>query len=365
MNNEEIQYATGCLLAPAPLYIASVESLLGDVALPDNFIVPYYRKYFVDENGNYLDPSDPRWGFGFPIKNQRAIPSCVGESTSYAKAADEGQEMSGRDAYRLAKRKDGSTDPTSWGTTIWAAIDAQIDTGIASTISVPDTSDESVAAYVSLDDVDTVVENDRAGNKALRGYIVDRALLLQTIFQTEKPVVTSTMWWDGDHDLKPGGLLPAPAGNQQGGHAVCWIGFITVGGRKLAVVPNSWSAAWGNLRGFFLVDVADANVMNRFGTGYVSVDIAADLADVLTKYDKKNVQVAGDARIYHIEGGKAHHFANEIVFWAFGFLFGQDVVSISADELAAVPIGDDMDITKAPARTTELVRQIRQFYGKL
>ncbi len=357
----DIQFTTGCRIEPPSPSMAPLGAVLGlDAAgVPDQFIVPYYRDLFDADFKRIKTPVA-----GKPIKNQRAIPSCVGESTSYQKAASEGVEMSGRDAYRGAKTKENPIDLLSWGTGFWQALDFQVESGIATVKIVPDASERPLAEYVSMDDVTPAVVADRAEHKTKRAYYVDRTEIEATLWTTKLPVVTSCRWFSGDNQM-PNAIMLGPSGTDVGGHAFCIIGIVRrivvgLGNVRCFAVLNSWSEYWGD-EGVFYIPLTSAG-FNRLGNGYVSVDIDSDLADVLAKYDGKIVKVQDDPRIWKITGGKKRHIPNERVFFPLGYLFG-DEQDITAGALALMPEGDPITTAEADPRMTERFRQIAQFYG--
>lgn len=353
----EIRFTTGCRIEPDPLgmaHLSAVQPLEAATDAPDEFIVPYYRELYDASFKRVKVPV-----IGKPIKNQRGIPSCVGESTAYQKAATENEEMSGRDAYRLAKRKEQPIDLLSWGTSIWCAMDAQIDTGVATERIVPDSSNSPLEAYVSVNDVTPEVVADRAKHKSLRAYFVNRNEIVSTLWSTQLPVVTSSRWYSGDNYMA-GGIMRGSSGEDVGGHAFCVIGVVRrmvdgVSTRCLAVL-NSWSEAWGDL-GCFYIPLNSS--LTRLGNGYVSVDIETSLADVLARYNGKLVKAAGDADCYKIENGMKRLIPDEKVWFSMGFQFG-DEMDITASDLDLVPEGTPVNILEAPARSRELVRQIFQ-----
>ena len=336
--------------------LATVQSL-SVVDVPDEFIVPYYRELF-DERFIRRQQSVT----GKPIKNQRGVPSCVGESTAYAKAADEKVEISGRDGYRLAKRKENPIDLLSWGTSIWCALDAQMDTGVASEKAVPDISDKPLSVYVGIGDVTDAVVADRAKHKTSRTYYVPRTEMVSTLWKTQRPIVTSCRWYSGDNFMA-GGIMIGASGNDVGGHAFCAIGVVRrnvdgISTRCLAVL-NSWSEAWGD-GGVFYIPLN--STFNRLGNGYISVDIGGSLADILAKYDGRLVKVYGDPKIWKIENGSKRHIPSEREFFSFGFIFG-DEIDITTDELDLIPTGLPMATIEADPKMAERFRQIAQFFG--
>lgn len=342
----------GLINEPPSASTASVEVLLGaEGPLPEQFIVPAFRPWF-DDQFNVIQEK-------VAIKDQGSKPSCVGQSTAYQKGAAEGVEMSARDIYRRAKRLDGTGDPLSYGTSLAAGQDAVV-LGAAEERLVPEIASMNLGQYVSIEDVSQEVANNRSERKGETYYFVPRTVLQATLFSTELPVVTSCSWHQGDNAIGADGMMGMASGNVIAGHAFVCIGWVKRQGAPCLVMVNSWGKFWGH-HGLFFVPLKD--VINRLGNGYVGVDVKPKLADILKKYSGLNVKVPTDPRVYRIAGGVKRHYADEIVFWAHGNLFGHDVFDISKADLALVPKGPPMDINEAPYRTRELVRQIRQFYG--
>lgn len=353
--SKDMQRPTGCRLEPPAPGLPHVRQILGDpgsVVIPDQFIISAYRHAF-DADFNPVPNA-------VHIKDQGQHPSCVGQAVSRQKEAMEGMEMSARDVYRLAKHADG-TDPLSWGTSISVAQSVLEKTGVAEESIVPEPpSEQPLADYVSLADVTQAITDNRATHKAKSDYAVPRNLIEQTLFQTDMPVVTSCEWYSADNDM-PNAVMHMPTGTDVGGHAFCICGVVRRPVGRCLVVFQSWGPDWGD-HGFFYIPLAD--VINRLGNGYVSVDIAMDLAQVLAKYSGMNVKLENASGIYKVDNGTLRHYPDEITWWAMGNLFGFDTHNILPAELILIPVGKDMSIDEAPWRTRELVRQIRQFYGK-
>lgn len=347
-------FETGCILVPPSADNPQIEDILGAVGeLPEQYIVPYYRSWF-DADFKVI-PVNVR------IKNQGQRPSCVGQAVAYQKEAQERIPMSARDIYRQAKQMDGSGDPLSWGTTIQAAQDVLIAHGSATEAVVPELPlNQSTATYVGLGDVTTGTILSRVAHKAKRTYAVGRNVFKQTLFETQLPFVTSTMWYTGDNMLGADGIMIMPAGAMIGGHAFICIGWIVRDGKEYLVMINSWSKEWGH-HGLFFMSTAD--VINRLTPGYITVDLPPNLIDILEQFNGRNVQVKNNPRIYKIENGKKRWYPNELVWWAFKNLFGFEIYTITQEELDVVPVGLDMDIADAPWEGRELIRQIRAYYN--
>lgn len=341
----------------------NIEEVLGNAPLPKGFVAKGYRDAIkVDIDGNISIIAGK-----VKIKNQYARPSCVGQATASQKGAKEGKEISARDVYRQAKRRDGSADPTSWGTTLWAGQDALV-AGCSDEALTPELpADKGTAEYVALDGITPEVEASRKANRAKSAYIVARDLIRATLHQTELPVVTGCMWHIGDNAIGHDGVavMGMPQGASAGGHAFAAVAFGKWLGVDVIVMQNSWGAAWGR-SGFFFVPLADA--FHRLYSGYVSVDIDEDLAELLAQYRNKDVQVpradGSGHDLYRCELGGLRHYPNEIVWWAHGKLFDIDVHDMPRNHFDAIPKIAPMSIDDAPFKTRELVRQVRQHYGQ-
>lgn len=353
MPDSPFEFATGAILEPPSHEDYQVEAVLAaGVELPRQFIIPAYRHWF-DVDFNVL----PKQVSG--VYNQKRLPSCVAQATARLKSVQEGMDASPRDIYRIAKQIDGLNDPLGFGTTLAAGQEALVK-GAATSDVVPENADLSLAEYISTGDVTETVVHDREANRGKSYYFVTRDLIKQTAYQTHNPVVTSCQWYDTDNGIGADGMMEMPAGRNVGGHAFACIGWVLRGGRECLVMVNSWSEDWGCSGMFF---VPTDGVINRLGNGYVAVDIPKDVGKLLQKYNGKNVMAKGSPALWRIDGGKRRHYPDEIVWWAFGNLFGVNVYDIRPDELESIPEGEPMSIDGAPFATRELVRQIRQHYG--
>lgn len=363
---EDHAYQTGCRLTPPPSKMRSIEPLLGAATLPKGFAVSAYKAALsFDANGEVTVTRGK-----VKIKQQWGRPSCVGQSTAAQKGAQEGKEISARDTYRQAKRLDGSGDPESWGTSLWAGQDALVQ-GCADEALVPElAAAASTKEYVSLADVTPQVEASREENRsAPTPYTVPRTLIAQTLLEIDIPVVTSLPWYANDNLIGHDGrnIMGLPTGGDPQGHAIAIVGKGFRFGIECLIAVNSWGEGWGCF-GFFFIPLVD--VINRLGNGYVTVDIKPELAELLARYNGKDVfvRVVRDGKeaqdLYRCELGVLRHYPNELVWWAHGKLFGYDTEEIRSAEFAAMPKGADMRIEDAPFKSRELVRQIRGFYGQ-
>jgi len=351
---------TGCVIGPDDTRDYPASILLGSEGnLPSAYIVPAFLHVF---NSFYKPIKSEAMKV---IRNQGGLPTCVGESTALQKQTQEGVKMSSKDCYRQAKRLDGSGDPLSWGTTLNAGQDAVVD-GIATEAVVPFDRGEGMESLVSLDDVDEGTLRSREEHKGKSYFRVERNDFERVIYGTRTPIVTALQWYPSDHNIGPDGVMKWPTGSNPRGHAVTMAGWFTRdSGTLRRIFANSHGVEWGD-NGFFYVD---DDMINRFTSGRLAVDMPHDLAKLLVKWNEKNVKCASSPDIYRIQYGVRRKYENEIVFWSFGNLFvGGDaqtmVYDIPEDELYAIPEGIPMDIKDAPFRYKELVREIRQHYNQ-
>lgn len=350
------EYPLGLRMEPSKHKDYSVEAILGaDQELPEQYIVDYYRGWFDDD----FNVIPEKVG---PVRNQGAIDSCVGQASAVQKSAHEGDEMSARDSWRQAKRADGYP-LSAYGTTLVAGQDSLVK-GIATEKTVHEDHTGGRSKYMSVDDVNEQVREEREEHAGKSFYFVGRDRFKQTIFQTKQPIVTGCRWTRNDNNIGRNGADPrmkTPVSDQVGGHAFACIGWIVYEGQECLVMVNSWSRNWG-WHGMFLVPTNQVTM--RLYMGYVHVDLPQDLGKLLQQYNGKDVSVPGKPEIYRIQNGKKHHYEDEIVWWSFGNLFHYKIYDITEENLNIIPDGGKMDIEDAPFETRELVRQIRGFYGK-
>jgi len=123
---------------------------------------------------------------------------------------------------------------------------------------------------------------------------------------------------------------------------------------------NSFNANWGANGIFF---APNDGTINRFGNGFIILDVPENISAIIAKFEGKDFLVTGTPDHYRLEGGKARKYRDEIVFWCAGRLFGVDIFEMTPDEFEAVPKGPEVTIEETPFKTRELVRQIRQSVG--
>ena len=358
----------GFLDVPPPASARSIQPLLSAAsagALPDQYIVPAFRHWFDDqfrpipENVNTLKDG------AVMNRDQGQIDACVGFAFALQKSSHEGMPISPKDVWALTKELDSQRGYTKsgYGATAWSGADA-IAAGVASEAIVPSSvAGKTREQYMEVSTASEVVA-DREKHKGKTPYFVGRDLIKRTLIDTGHPVATSCQWFEADNEIGRNGSAPfmtMPTGENRGGHMFGIIGWLRYGGVEGYVVPNSWSKAWG-WNGMFLIPTENG-VTGRLGNGYVHVDKDDNIAELLHRFDQKNVRLVGTPDLYRCELGVMRKWPNEIVWWSHGNLFGFDTFDITPDELAAIPAGPEMKIEDAPAKTRELVRQIRQSVG--
>lgn len=358
--SDELPRFPGCQLAPEGLGAVQGDGALDmGLELPEQFIVSAWRECF-DENFNPIPLKiEPR------ILNQGAIDSCVGHGTSVQKSAQEGVVISPRDIFRLAKRQQGEV-LSEFGTTLAAGQDALVETGAAERSLVPDDPAMGREAYLT-DDAGADVKTNRAMHKSRKPLWFQRTQFMRAMFQFDLPIVTSSPWYPEDNNMGPGAVMRMPLSLSWVGHCFACIGWInrtrpdgTVG--RCMVMVNSFGPRWG-YSGLFFVPTDGTEA--RLRSGAITVDDDNSLVAVLVQFNGRDVKVMGTPDHWRIENGMCRKWPDEITWWAFGNLFGHDTYEITPEQLAVVPVGRPMSIDDAPFKTRELVRQVRQYYGKL
>lgn len=373
MTMEERDYENmripGCRLEPDPLGAADLTPFLGEPAdLPEQYIVPLIGHWF---DVRFRPIPEKVWTMpdGSPlVVNQEWLDRCVGEAYALQKTSHEGVQISAKDAWAVTKEIDAERGhpKEAYGASAWAGADALI-RGVASERLVPSgVGNMTRAQHLDQSWVNDAVRSERRKYAGERAYYVPRTEIRQALFKTGHPVATSCRWFTGDNDIGRGGRSPFmgwPSGNDVGGHMFATAGWLVWDGVPSLLCLNSWGKHWG-WHGMFLIPLE--GVMNRLGNGYVHIDKQdASLADLLARYDGKDVSLVGTPHLYRCELGVLRRYPDEIVWWAHGKLFGFDTHDIAPEDFARIPKGPDMRIEDAPAKSRELVRQIRQMYGQL
>lgn len=358
------EFSLGLIDTPPPVHAVDVTPALGGaVDLPENFIVPMFRHWFdaqwnpVPEKVNTLPSGESA------ERNQQWLDRCVGEGFALQKSSHEGVFISAKDTWAITKEIDEKSGhpKSAFGATAWSGAEA-IKRGAASEKTIPSnvtgTRDENMdQAWVN-----DQVKQEREVFSGSTPYFVPRNEILKTLFVTTHPVTTSCQWHTRDNDIGRNGNSPMmtfPEGDNVGGHMFAIIGWIKFNGVRCRVVANSWGKNWG-WHGMFLIP---DDVEGRLGNGYVHVDKKQEtLMELLARYDGKNVKRLGKPDHYRCELGVLRKYPDEIVWWAHGNVFGWNVYDIPDDHFNVIPKGDPMKIEDGKNR--ELVRQIRQFYGK-
>lgn len=330
--------------------LPQVAGFLG--AFPAQYIVRSHRGYF-DANFQEIGPKLQ------PVITDQDHDDCVGHGCHVLKSAQEGVKVSPRDGWRLGKRLDGYP-LDSFGTTIFAVLDAYVAEGVAEERLVPSKTGMTRAQYLSLADETPEIIANRKRHKGLQPYFVPRTRAQELLLSTDLPTVTSCLWYPQDNAIGADGLMRMPMTGSGTGHCVACIGWVLrlVGGvlETCFVMVNSFGPGWGRF-GLFYVPMKD--VINRFGNFYTILDEETNPTLLKAKYDGKNVIVAGRPEHWKIEGGKRRQYRNEIEWWSHGNLFGIDIFELVPNELDVFEVGAPMGL----GPKAELIRQLRQHYG--
>lgn len=269
------------------------------------------------------------------IKNQEAFNTCVWNSATAQKEAQEGVPLSVK-YFVAAARKKGLL----WGNGYAYLRSAQqllCDTGVCEEAMLPDVK-TSWDSYSDPAQVTYDRSINAAAHRSTRYFLVKTKDDFLKALDDGYSIQTGLTWFTGyrKENLAGDFTLKIGSGSAIGGHAVRCIGYnITKGTLKF---QNSFGPDWGD-RGCFYVKMSD---WFRMGSaGYVTVDI--DNSQIIASYNGKDVKGDGPA-IYRIEGGKKRVYPNEATFYKYGGKFGANKtwVAISNSLLNSIPVGDPM-----------------------
>ena len=308
------KYTTGCIPDLPDDRDFIVSNILEEgIELPDNFIVPYYRDWF-DNNFNVISDK-------VQIKFQDGLGTCVSQSTTRQKEAQEKIELSARDLHVYCKAHDGLS--YTEGTYLRVAQQGLVKVGVCEEKLYPEVHRPDVTFKEYIDE-SLVPENaryNRLQHKSKSYFTVNGFNEIRnTLYQTSFPVNTSSNWYKGDNNMSPDFKMKAPSGKNVGGHAYCIIGWKKINSVIHLIIVNSWGNGWGD-NGLFYID--DMITTTRLNNGFVTVDIENDLAKILQKYGNKIVKTIDSSNVYLISGGKKKLFPDEFTFWSNGYNFNE------------------------------------------
>lgn len=284
----------GCILEPPDARDYLYDDIAGGIELPKNFVLDAEHVY------------------------QNGIDSCVGHAVSAAKSVQEGEKLSPRYQWHLAKKEQGYK---GWGTSVSLCLKQLVANG-----ALPfGTFNEDVVGvdredYMRLEVSEALQElaqKYRAKSYWRAGWgTTNLEMVKQAIYEQKVPLVTSMQWYR-EYDKPIKGFLPEPK-TPSYGHAFILKGWKTDSkGREYFVFQNSWRDTWGDKGDFYIyVDELDKY---RLGSYYAITDIESDKAKILATYKGKLIKNADSPKVYYVGKGVIGWIKNEPSFY-----FGRD-----------------------------------------
>lgn len=302
-----------------------------DVPLPDQYIVPFYRHWF-DKDFKPI-PTEIAKG----IKQQWGRGSCVSQTASGQKAAQENKKLSARFHHAYCKKIDGLPGE---GTYLRTGQQVDVDYGISEEDKYPEPGPEmSYQEYINVDLIPADVRKNAEGHKSQSYWSVTRdfSAYMQALYQMETPIMSGSPWYESDNKTK--GLWQAPSGRNVGGHAFQVIGWVRRNNQQVLVVPNSWGPYWGE-NGLFYIP---QDLMNRLYQAWMTVDVPSDVAKIIAKYAGKNIKAEDKPDIFYVSEGEKHKYPDELVWWSNGNMFAGGFVIATQEEINLIPAGKDVE----------------------
>lgn len=204
--------------------------------------------------GEIPETADP---FGIiPVNDQGPRNSCTGNATDKVLEFDEWLQtgnvvnLSARFSYLAARIVDGSNQGPDAG--------ASISGTALATQRMGTVLEQDFPYWKNGERFDPTIPDallQRAKDHRVRSAtrIASVAQMIDFIGSGQGGVVFGVVWTDTLANFSGGGILARDRGNAVGGHAICCIGYKTVGGVKYPRMWNSHSERWGD-RGTALVD---------------------------------------------------------------------------------------------------------------
>src|SRR3990167_913465 len=271
------------------------------------------------------------------IKDQGLTNTCVFQSATVQKEADEGVPLSARFLVTQAKKKGRITGNGFSSLRLGQQTLLEVGTCRQEMLTEDEQnwdaySDPSKLSYCAE------LDADQRKNKSF-AQVVTKDDWLHALENNR--IIHTGMPWRSSYN-RNGGLtspyiLTLGKGIPLGGHAFVCTGFDL--NKNLYKFQNSYSESYGD-KGNFYVYIND---WHRSGyVGYVSVD--ADVLNPSAKfYEGKDVKSANDPKIYRIVEGKKRHFPDEATYFYFGGKFSPASYTMIAGSLLRVfPEGPPM-----------------------
>jgi len=278
------------------------------------------------------------------VKNQRNFNTCVMNSATAQKEADEKVELSVRGLVTIARRE-GYVQGNGYS----ALRDIQKCVqkfGIPEARLLPE-ADVDWEAYSDVNLLTPAVLANAALHKSKSYFTTkDRNETLKMLDEG-RILHTGMAWYQG---FNMGGgfswpwLISMIKGFLVGGHAFDIIGYdFDYQGNKVYKLLNSYSTGWGD-KGYFY---AEMDFLDKVGyERYVQVDMPPEVAAVIASYQGQFVKAPGSPAIYFVTQGKRHLFPDMDTFLAFGGR-SKGYTEIPAVALDAIPDDSVMDITQS------------------
>lgn len=281
------------------------------------------------------------------IKQQYQVNSCVTECTAVQKEPDEGVIQSPGDlgSYLASKGLMNSS-----GTSIQAALKAEMDRGIAEEKIVP-TNHANFTEFSHPRNL-TIEGSQNAALHKIKSYW--RTTSLDTMFEQadlDRIGQIGMNWYTGFNNLAAPYIIERPIGRFVGGHDVNLVGYDQdYHGRKVVILQTSYGAEWGD-NGKFYVPVEAFNQIFITGAYYV-LDIDKDKASWLSLNAGKLIIENGGQKVYAIVGDEKRHIKDEAVLLLLGYSF-QEIISDTENMLPLLKEGPQLTIADVPLTEME------------
>lgn len=245
------------------------------------------------------------------IKDQFPYNNCVFQSYAVSREPDEGMALSAQSIVRYARLK-GYIKGNGFSN-LRSAQKAGIDFGIAEESLLPEK--HIPWQQYSAGGNDSIITKNAAVHKAKSFFrVFGRSQWLKAL--DEGHAIHTGFTWRSSYNQSGGFKSPWiirwGAGWSVGGHAVLVKGYRK--GGELAVSQNSFGKDWGD-KGDFYIPMDNLRGIE----GYVALDLEpSTVAQLIQKYEGKDVKTNDSPSIYRIEGGKKRPFLNSETFFMHG-----------------------------------------------
>ncbi len=310
------------------------------------------RNFNLDVLGGFFDykPKHSRKVIDtLEIKNQLNVNTCVTCAKCSQKEPDEGEILSVADLTSYLVNKGVMN---SGGTTLKAALTAEVNRGIAEETVVP-TNQSDWSDVSGVKNLTQVGKENAAIHKSKSYWNTRNINTILEQLDNDRIGLTGAYWYSG---YTGNGILSPKSGTLIFGHGFIEVGYdLNYKGFKCIIFQNSYGKEWGD-KGLFYVKFEEYNQVINFSSYFV-LDIPKDIASWLSLNAGKVIKEKKGNKCYAIVGNEKKHIQNEAILLMLGYTFS-DIVDDKDNMLPSLKTGENLTIQDIPETEQKLWKEV-------